>query len=54
MAKVVPGGETGQLSIYNGLKATKDVAGDKYEDSIVLIHDGVRPLINDYLIILSQ
>ena len=30
---VVPGGETGQLSIYNGLKAAKEVAGD--EKSIV-------------------
>ncbi|MDD6401233.1 MAG: IspD/TarI family cytidylyltransferase [Lachnospiraceae bacterium] len=51
VAKVVPGGETGQLSIYNGLKAAKDVAGDKYEDSIVLIHDGVRPLINEQLLL---
>lgn len=42
--KVVPGGDTGQMSIYNGLTAAKEVAGD--EKSIVLIHDGVRPLIN--------
>lgn len=41
---IVPGGETGQLSIYNGLKAAKEVAGK--EKSVVLIHDGVRPLIN--------
>lgn len=46
--KVVPGGETGQLSIYYGLKATKEIVGD--EKSIVLIHDGVRPLINSKLI----
>ncbi len=45
---VVPGGETGQLSIYNGLKAAKGLSGD--EKSIVLIHDGVRPLINEKLI----
>lgn len=42
---IVPGGETGQLSIYNGLmeleKQLKDI-----KDTIVLIHDGVRPLIN--------
>ena len=25
--KVVPGGATGQLSIYNGLKAAKEIAG---------------------------
>lgn len=42
--KVVPGGDTGQMSIYNGLAAAKEVAGD--EKSVVLIHDGVRPLIN--------
>lgn len=40
---VVPGGETGQLSIYNGLRAAAKTAGD--EKSVVLIHDGVRPLI---------
>ena len=41
---IVPGGKTGQGSIYNGL-----VAAQKYgdgEEDIVLIHDGVRPLIN--------
>lgn len=46
--KVVPGGETGQLSIYNGLIAAKELVGK--EKSIVLIHDGVRPLINEKVI----
>lgn len=46
--KVVAGGETGQLSIYNGLLAAKEIARD--EKAIVLIHDGVRPLINSKLI----
>ena len=46
--KIVPGGESGQLSIYNGLVAAKEVAQD--EKSIVLIHDGVRPLINSDLL----
>ena len=46
--KIVPGGETGQLSIYNGLRAAKEIAGE--EKSIVLIHDGVRPLISENLI----
>ncbi|MDO5813925.1 MAG: IspD/TarI family cytidylyltransferase [Bacillota bacterium] len=45
---VVPGGETGQLSIYNGLVAAKKIVGNN--KSIVLIHDGVRPLINEKLI----
>ncbi len=49
--KVVPGGASGQLSIYNGLVAAKELAeaaGDR--DSIVLIHDGVRPLISEKVI----
>ncbi len=46
--QVVPGGITGQLSIYNGLCATKKIAGE--ENAIVLIHDGVRPLINEKVI----
>lgn len=46
--KVVPGGESGQMSIYNGLVAAKELAGE--EKSLVLIHDGVRPLINEEVI----
>ncbi|NLE25007.1 MAG: 2-C-methyl-D-erythritol 4-phosphate cytidylyltransferase [Clostridiaceae bacterium] len=46
---VVAGGITGQESIFNGLQAIyKDC--DHPEDCVVLIHDGVRPLINDTLI----
>lgn len=45
---IVRGGSTGQLSIYNGLCAAEAIAkGDK---SVVLIHDGVRPLINSQLL----
>ena len=43
--KIVPGGKSGQESIYNGLKAAEAV-GNRDED-IVLIHDGVRPLITE-------
>ena len=46
--KIVVGGETGQLSIYNGLVAAKSIA--KEEKAIVLIHDGVRPMIGSDLI----
>lgn len=45
---VVEGGETGQLSIFNGLCASKKICCE--ENSVVLIHDGVRPLINSDLI----
>ena len=44
---IVPGGATGQDSIYNGLCAARK---ENPEDSIVLIHDGVRPLIDEDLI----
>jgi 2-C-methyl-D-erythritol 4-phosphate cytidylyltransferase len=46
--KIVPGGKTGQESIYNGLMAAAEVSGE--EDTIVLVHDGVRPLINTKLL----
>lgn len=45
---IVPGGETGQMSIYNGLKKAAELYGR--EGNIVLIHDGVRPLITSKLI----
>lgn len=44
VVKIIPGGETGQESIYYGIKATKELYGD---NNVVLIHDGVRPLINE-------
>lgn len=47
VVEIVPGGETGHDSIYNGLLAMKK---DETENQIVLIHDGVRPLINEDLI----
>ncbi|MDE6209833.1 MAG: 2-C-methyl-D-erythritol 4-phosphate cytidylyltransferase [Lachnospiraceae bacterium] len=44
---IVAGGCTGQDSIYNGIKKIYELFP---EDSIVLIHDAVRPIINDELI----
>lgn len=46
--KIVPGGKTGQESIYHGLLAASEVGG--IENTIVLINDGVRPLINEKLL----
>ncbi|XME01251.1 2-C-methyl-D-erythritol 4-phosphate cytidylyltransferase [Lachnospiraceae bacterium C1.1] len=46
--KIVPGGKTGQLSIYNGLVGAEEIA--EGDNAIVLIHDGVRPLINEKII----
>lgn len=45
--RIVPGGRTGQESIYNGLKETLNQYSP---ESIVLIHDGVRPIINEKII----
>lgn len=48
VSQIVPGGETGQMSIFNGLEALRE----KYQgnDDYVLIHDGVRPLIDEEII----
>ena len=45
VVEIVPGGETGQDSIYNGLCAAKCWASANNCEANVLIHDGVRPLI---------
>lgn len=47
VVKIVPGGDTGQDSIYNALKAASE---NNEPDDIVLIHDGVRPHITPELI----
>lgn len=43
---ILEGGITGQDTIYNILKRVKEYNSN----SVVLIHDGVRPLINDEII----
>ncbi len=48
VVKIVPGGASGQDSIYKGLCAAEEYAKGKGDDNaIVLIHDGVRPLITE-------
>lgn len=46
---IVPGGKDGQESIRNGLYCIRDHFKG-VDDIIVLIHDGVRPLINEQCI----
>lgn len=41
---VTSGGETGQESIRNGVYNLKDICKD---DDIIIIHDGIRPLVDD-------
>lgn len=48
--RIVPGGSSGQLSIYNGLLAAREIAGESWASAVVLIHDGVRPLISPALL----
>lgn len=45
---IVPGGITGQESIYNGLVAAKELT--RGQNAIVLIHDGVRPVVDAELL----
>lgn len=45
---IVPGGETGQLSIRNALEPLVELSEEG--ESVVLVHDGVRPLIDEGLI----
>lgn len=47
VVEIVPGGATGQDSIYNGLCAAERWTKQNKCDANVLIHDGVRPLITE-------
>ena len=46
---IVQGGETNQMSIYNGLKCLKN-SPLVTDDDIILVHDGIRPLVNHNII----
>lgn len=46
VVKIVKGGNNGQESIYNGIVAAEEYTKDA-SDTVVLIHDGVRPLITE-------
>lgn len=41
---IVPGGSTGQESIRNGVYALEGIC---QEDDIVIIHDGIRPMVDE-------
>lgn len=43
VVKIVSGGETAQDSIYNALKTAE---AESEPDSVVLLHDGVRPFVS--------
>ena len=48
---VVEGGQTRQQSVFNGIIALKSHGNQ--DDDIILIHDGARPLVDDYIINLN-
>lgn len=48
VAALVPGGASGQESIFHGIDAAYQCSQDK--NDIVLIHDGVRPMIDQVTI----
>ena len=47
LESVVPGGESGQDSIRNGLE---DIASRHDGDTIVLVHDAIRPMLSEAVI----
>lgn len=49
LKRIVTGGVTGQMSIYNGLRAIKD-DHKKTDNVIVIIHDGNRPMLSQDVI----
>ena len=44
VAAVLPGGETRQASVFNGIKRTSD------DTDIIIVHDGVRPFVTENII----
>lgn len=46
VAAIVPGGKERQNSVMNGLNAMRDHVS---HDDVILIHDGVRPLITEHM-----
>ena len=44
---VTPSGSTAQESIRNGIFALKDTCA---EDDIIVVHDGIRPMVEDFVL----
>jgi 2-C-methyl-D-erythritol 4-phosphate cytidylyltransferase len=47
IAAIIPGGKERQQSVMNGLRGMREHVAD---DDVVLIHDGVRPLITEEML----
>lgn len=48
VCKIVAGGATRQISVFNGLMGVKEVGAQ--DDDIIIIHDSARPLISQRII----
>jgi len=44
---IILGGSSAQESIRNGVTSLKDICND---DDLIIIHDGVRPLVDDFVL----
>lgn len=44
---IIEGGSSGQESIYNGVKFLEEYSS---EDDIIVIHDGIRPLVDEIVL----
>lgn len=44
---IILGGSSAQESIRNGVNSLKDICND---DDLIIIHDGVRPLVDDFVL----
>ena len=53
VVNIIPGGKTGQESIFLGLQYIEKNISHNTEKDLVLVHDGVRPLIDEELISLN-
>ena len=51
LCNIVTGGETGQESIRNGVYALREICSD---DDIAIIHDGIRPLVDEQIFIIDD
>ncbi len=47
LKRIFPGGATAQESIRSGVSGLKEICSD---DDIVVIHDGIRPMIEDFVL----
>ena len=47
LSKIVTGGASGQESIRNGVFSLE---GESADDDVIIIHDGIRPLVDDFVL----